>query len=245
MTLSVAMITYQADRTLEQTLKCISSVADQIVIVDSFSTDKTAEIAQKYGAEFSQSNFENYGLQKQKAMDLCTGTWVLLLDDDEYVDEELCANLENLKKSDSELDAYRIPRSLIFLGTKFNYGKESKSPKLILYRNGLGEMSKSEVHEELRVNGGIGHMSGILWHDYRESYNESLVKMDKYARLWAESSDKKVSTFDLWLRKNFSFFKNYILDGNFLNGKAGRLWSKSLSYYQYKKYLYLYQLNEK
>ncbi len=245
MTLSIAMITYQAERTLDMTLSHIAPVADEIVIIDSHSTDATSEIASKYGARFIQSDFENYGRQKQKAMDECRGTWVLLLDDDEYADDQLLSSLAQLKQKDSHYNAFNIPRSLIFLGIKFRYGKESKSPKLILYRNGNARMKPSDVHEELIVEGEIGTLKGILWHDYRETYEESIAKMDKYAKLWAKSQKKMVTKTDLWLRKHFSYFKNYILDGNFLNGEAGRLWAKSLSYYQYQKYLYLYNLNKK
>ncbi len=244
MTLSVAMITYQAERTLDHTLECIAPVADEIIIVDSYSTDTTAQIAKKYNANFTQSTFDNYGSQKQKAMDLCTGSWVLLLDDDEYASPELVSQLQNLKMQDSPYDALTVPRSLIFMGQKFKYGKEAKSPKLILYRNGKAMMQSAAVHEVLLVDGPMGKLSGVLWHDYRETYEESITKMDKYARLWAQSRDKKVTKWDLWLRKYFSFIKNYLLDGNFLNGEAGRLWAKSLSYYQYKKYLYLYDLNK-
>ncbi len=244
MTLSIAMITYQAARTLEKTLECIAPVADEIVIVDSYSTDDTEKIAKKFGAKFYQSPFENYGSQKQKAMDKCKGTWVLLLDDDEYADELLQKSLLKLKTTDTPHAALTVPRSLIFMGTSFRHGKESKSPKLILYRNGNAKMISHTVHENLAVEGSVGKINGILWHDYRETYEESIAKMDKYAKLWAESKNKKVSTLDLWLRKNFSFFKNYILDGNILNGKAGYYWSRSLSYYQYKKYLYLYQLKK-
>ncbi len=244
MTLAVAMITFQSERTLRKTLECIKPVADEIIIVDSGSTDATLKIAEEFQADIHHSPFETYGLQKQKAIKYANSTWVLLLDDDEYVDEKLVESLSNLKLNDSEHAAFRLPLSLIFLGKKFRFGKEARSMKLRLFRNGMAVMNDAQVHEKLEVRGSIGTLKGLIWHDYHESYEQSLQKMDKYAKLWAQEHRKKVSKWDIWLRRLFSFPKIYIVDFNFLNGKAGYLWSKSLALYQYKKYQYLYDLNQ-
>lgn len=239
------MITYRAGRTLDHTLSIVSPLADEIIILDTGSDDETEAIAEKYQAIFKQSPFLDFSTQKQKAINLATSTWVLLLDDDEYLDEDMVEAIKRLKESDSPYDGYFLPRSLYFMDTLFRYGKEAKSPKLILFRNGRASMDGSQVHESLIVDGPVTKMPGLMWHDSFADYADAIQKMDRYAQIWAESHQKNVSKFYIWLRKYPGFLKNYLFDLNFLNGKAGYCWSKVITYYQYKKYQYLYDSNIK
>ncbi len=240
--LSVAMICYNSERTLDKTLNLVETLADEIIIIDSYSTDATKEIAKKYGAQIIDKDFTGFSSQKQFAIDHCTSDWILLLDDDEYIQETLAKSIREGMQTEEAL--YGLPRSLYFMNYKFWIGSEHKIPTYRLFPRGEAFMNQKAVHEELYSSLPKKKLRGEMLHDSFASYDACIQKLDRYAKLFAESSEKKCSAIYPYLRGAFAFFQTYFLKLNFLNLKAGYYWSRAQTFYQYKKYKYLWELNQ-
>ncbi len=240
--LSIAMICYNSERTLQRTLDQIEQLADEIVIVDSHSTDATRSIAERFGARIISHDFGGFSSQKQLAIDHCTGDWVLLLDDDEYIQESLLRSIREGIAEGARL--YGLPRSLYFLGFKFWIGSEHKIPTYRLFPRGEGYMDQKMVHEQVLSPLPQKVLNGEMLHDSFEDYADCIRKMDRYARLFAESRTTRIWGVYPYFRGVWAFFQTYVLKLNFLNLKAGFYWSCAQTYYQYKKYKYLWSLNK-
>jgi glycosyltransferase involved in cell wall biosynthesis len=243
--ISAAILTYNSEKHIENVLKKLYW-CDEIVIVDSYSTDATLEICKKYTNLVFQNKFEGFGPQKQVLMARCANDWILSIDSDEVVDDELITNITKLTLADFEENAgFLINRKHIFLDKQFQYGKESSAWILRLFNKQKGNVTANIVHESIKVNGNISKVKGPLLHYTISELKDAIHKMDLYAQLKAQEyfkNNKKNTWIKLYITFPFTFFREYFLNKNFMNGYQGYIWSFLVAQGAALKYYYLSEL---
>ena len=213
MQLSVAIATYNEEDNIKNCLDSVSSWVKEIVIVDGGSDDKTLDIAQKYNAKIIKTdNPPNFHINKQKAINACTGDWILQLDADEVVTKELKEEIlgvisQQLTANSQQLaNGYWIPRKNYFLGTFLKKGGQYPDYTLRLYRNGKGRLPAKSVHEQAEVEGNTDYLHHPLLHYSYPNFAHYLDHFNRYTSIMAtELEEKKVS------RGIFSFLKFMII----------------------------------
>ena len=245
MSLSVALLTYNSERKLEEVLESVKGIADEIVALDSGSTDRTLEILKSYGAKVYQREFDNFVNQKNYLLSLTTKEWVLFLDDDEVLTPQLASSIEEALKN-SQFDGYYLNRLTNYLG---RWIKHAWYPdwQLRLAKREKCRWVGSEVHESLKVEGRVGYLKGDMLHYSYSSVSEHLSKIDRYSTLYARGAlkrGKKFSLLKLLTSPAGAFVRRYFLKRGFLDGFEGFVLSVMASYYTFLKYLKLWELEK-
>lgn len=220
--LSVAIITLNAASQLEA---CLQSVrfADDIVVVDSGSSDGTPALAERCGARVVQQEWLGFGPQKQFAVEAARHDWVLCLDADERVTPELQAAIENALKSPSTA-AFQFPRCNRFLGRYLRHGEGYPDWSLRLFDRRQARWSNDAVHEKVETQARIGKLNGDLLHDSAESLATYLTKQNRYTTLAAEmalAAGKRASFGRIALSPLVRFVKFYFIRQGFRDGLPG------------------------
>ena len=227
MKLSITLITLNSEKNLKSVLEAVSW-ADEIVLVDSGSTDKTFEIAQKFKAKIVYRAFDSYGSQKNFATQQASNDWILSLDDDEILTPELQKEIQNLDLQSTDFQGFKIPRSLIFLGKLLRFSGEYKRLILRLFNRKHGNWNAEYVHESVEVNGKVGALKHQILHDSYRDLTDYFNKFNKYTSLGAKTlaeRGKTASTFKIISRFPTTFLKIYLLKGSCLDGYAGFMWA--------------------
>ncbi|HHF7374237.1 glycosyltransferase family 2 protein [Legionella bozemanae] len=227
MTLSVIIITKNEERNIR---KCLESVrfADEIIVLDSGSTDKTVAIAKEYTEHVFSTDWPGYGAQKQRALSKAQGDWVLNLDADESVSEELQREILEAMASDSA-DAFRIAIQMYFYNQPLKY---SSSPKrhARLFKRANAYFSSDIVHEKIVLpeEARIGKIKSTIMHHSFKDVSHVLYKMNKYSSYSAKTyilNKKKTSFIKTLASTSWMFFRCYILQRGFLDGRIGFLFA--------------------
>ncbi len=179
-TLSVVLITLNEAANLPRTLKSVSW-AQQIVVVDSGSTDATIEIARSLGAQVIEEPWKGFADQKNSAIAHATGEWVLSLDADEDVSPELAREIQALLQGEPPFSAYRIPRLNHFLGRPLRHGGYWPDPKLRLFRKGAARFAQRPVHETMEADGPVGTLASPLLHHCYPTLEDYIEHMNRYS----------------------------------------------------------------
>ena len=230
LTLSIALITRNEEASLARTLSSVRW-ADEIVIVDNGSTDRTEAIARDFAAKFFPEAWKGFGAQKNSAIAKCTGDWVLSLDADEEVSPGLAAEIRALLLASPAHDAWFIPRRNFFLGRWIRHGGYYPDPKLRLFRRGAALFEERAVHETMRSVGSAGRLRGDLLHHAYPTLDAYIEHMNRYSALGSEqalaqgkSSRGPLSfLWNVWIVPAATFQYNYFLRGGFLDGREGLL----------------------
>lgn len=227
-TLSVCVITKnEADR-IRTCLDSVKHLADEIVILDSGSTDNTVEIIREYTDKVWVTDWPGFGLQKQRCLEKAQMDWVLFIDADESLDktaQEALAKL--LAQPNIEEVAFTIKWGVVRHGKMLRFGRSGRSPLRLFIREG-SSFSPDQVHEKvLHPEGKVSRLPGILMHYTVRDYGEALAKNAKYGWLgsqkYFERGRRNYSLLVVILRAFWTFFQIYILRGGFLDGKIGLL----------------------
>lgn len=252
LTLSVALITKNEEGNLERTLASVRW-AQEIVIVDSGSTDRTPEIARRFGAQFFTEDWKGFGAQKNSALAKCTGDWVLALDADEEVSDPLAQEIRSLLAGQPAHDAYFLPRRNFFLGRWIRRGGYYPDPKLRLFRRGSASFAERAVHETMRCAGSTGRLRGDLLHHAYPTLDAYIEHMNRYSALGAAQavgrgkSSRSLPAF-LWnvcVTPVATFQYNYFLRLGFLDGREGFLLHLYHSVYVSWKYAKAWELSRR
>jgi len=245
------MITKNEEANLPRALESVRW-ADEVVIVDSGSTDATLEIARKAGAKVFEEPWKGYSGQKNSAIALATGEWILSLDADEEVSPELTGEIGWLLEDEPACCAYWIPRRNHFLGKALSHGGYWPDLKLRLFRAGAAQFEKRPVHETLKTDGPVGRLAGPLLHHCYPTLEEYIEHMNRYssegARLLAqarrESKSLPVFMWNAILNPAATFIYNYIFRLGFLDGREGLLMHLNHSVYIHWKFVKAWRMGK-
>jgi glycosyltransferase involved in cell wall biosynthesis len=221
-TLSVALITFNEEQNLLRTLASVSW-ADQIVVVDSGSTDRTVKLARAAGAHVLIQPWLGFAAQKNFAIEHCRGDWILSLDADEGVSDELAREIRELLRSHPEDDGFLIPRRNFFLGRAMLHGGFYPDPKLRLFRRTRAAFAPRSVHETMRLDGVAGSLKGELLHFAYPTLAGYIEHMNRYSTLAAEELPRPSFLLHVLVNPIATFLYNYILRLGFLDGREGLL----------------------
>jgi glycosyltransferase involved in cell wall biosynthesis len=240
MSLSVVIITYNEERNIERCLKSISCVADEIVVVDSYSSDQTVYICEKYNARVVQRAFAGYGNQKQFATNQARFDFVLSLDADEELSEQLANSIINVK-SNWLYDCYSFNRRNFYCNKPIRFCGWYPDKQIRLYNKLKINWNNKNVHESIEVQQKqkAFHLNGDLNHYTCQTVNEHKEKEKKYAKMSADILTKKgksISWITPYIKYYFRFFKTYIIKLGILDGNYGLVISKTLAKSAFDKY---------
>lgn len=245
MKLSVGIITYNEEKRIGRTLDSIKDIADEIIIVDSESTDKTVEIAKSKGAKVFVEKWKGYGPQKNSVLEKCTGEWILLLDADEVVSIPLREKIkEIINNNKNKYSVYKIKLRNIAFGREIKFGGWDDYV-IRLWKNGEVKISNREVHEKYETDSKIGKIKNLLIHYTYENIEQFLEKLNRYTSESATEyikNNKNASIAKIYSKMLFRFIKMYILQLGFLDGYEGYLLAKYSSIYTMTKYTKLREM---
>lgn len=235
--LSVTIITLNEENRIR---KCLESVswADEIILVDSFSNDKTLELAKLYTNKIFQREFDNFANQKNIALEKAHCDWVLSLDADEVVNNELRKEILETIALPNSADGYYVRRRNFFLGKELRFGGAGKDKQLRLFRKSKASF-RNIVHEEIRIDGKTEILKNHLIHKNANNLDDYFRKLNLYMDLESELIIKRglnVSFFDIYLKPWIRFFYYFFLKYGFLDGYQGFLFHLLSSYYMKTKY---------
>ena len=231
LSLSVALAVFNEEANLDACLSSIKDIASEIVIVDGGSTDKTVEIAGRYGAKVMvEENRANFHINKQHAIDACTSEWILQLDADERVSSMLATEIKNiLSTPGAQVDAYYLKRRNYFLGRWMNKGGMYPDPVIRLFRQGKAHLPQASVHELMSVDGITKWLQNDLLHIADPSFSRYLLRSNRYTTLQADDwlKDKKIGVdtgsillYMIW-KPMYRFFEIYLRHKGFMDGFPG------------------------
>lgn len=244
--ISAVIITKNEEDRIARAVQSVG-FCNEIIIVDSNSTDKTCKIATDLGAKVVQQPFLGYGAQKNAGFELANELWILSIDADEEVSKALATEITKTISSVNQPSAYSIPRKNYFLGQPLKYGREGKDRLVRLFQKGKASYDNALVHERMDVAGQIKKLNSPLYHYTYRDLDHAKEKMNKYATLGAkalQNKGKSRSLLAIIMLHPIYFLKHYLVYGNILNGKIGWTWSKLMASYHTLKYKKLRVLNK-
>jgi glycosyltransferase involved in cell wall biosynthesis len=228
---------------------CLASVsfADQLVVVDSGSTDGTAELARQLGAEVTlYADWQGFGIQKGRALALAKCDWVLSVDADERVTPELKREIQNVMAV-QRFEAYSVPRLSSFCGQYMHHSGWYPDRVLRLFRQGKAQFSDDVVHEKVLTQLEVGQLQNDLLHETYRDMSHMLAKSDAYSTAGAAAMFKRgqsASVAEAVVRASWAFIRTYVLRRGFLDGQLGFVLATSVSQTTYHRYIKLWLLGQ-
>lgn len=241
--LSVTIITYNEERQIREALETVKW-ADEIVVVDSYSTDRTVEICKEYGAKVLYKEFVGFGALKNLAVDSASHDWILNLDADERITEDLRWEIEKAL-ANPRADGYRIPRKTYFLGQWIKHcGWYPDYKSLQLFNRRKGRYTEALVHERVELKGVEGYLKGHVLQYPFQNLHHFIEKQNRYSTLMAEEMVKREVQFRIHQFVShplFMFLKMFVIRQGFRDGKVGLILSGLYTYYTFLKYAKLWE----
>lgn len=227
LSLSVVIITLNEEANLARTLASVAW-ADEIIVLDSGSTDRTREVAESFQANFFVEPWKGFAAQKNSALRKASGDWVLSLDADEEVEPALGQEIQQVLALGPSANGFWISRKNFFLGRWIRHGGFYPDPKLRLFRRGTASFEDRLVHEDVRLEGPAAKLRNHLLHHAYPTLDSYLEHMNRYSSLGAQmvTASKGRAGFsfgDIVIRPHLTFIYNYFLRGGFLDGREGLL----------------------
>ncbi|MDR2893740.1 MAG: glycosyltransferase family 2 protein [Deltaproteobacteria bacterium] len=245
MKLSVAIISFNEEANIRRTLEAIRPLADEIVVLDSFSTDNTVSIARELGAQVFQAPWPGYIEQKNACLEKCNGEWVLSLDCDEVVSPELAESIRQAMNNPQKYAGFTLNRRTFYLGRLLCHAWQPDRKLRLVRRAASPKWTGDNPHDRLCVDGPLGHCHGDLVHYSYRDFSAHMAQTQRFAKQIAESyyaKGRKAGYADLLFRPPFVFFKRFILQRACLDGVPGLLAAVSSAAYSYMKYAFLWEL---
>jgi glycosyltransferase involved in cell wall biosynthesis len=238
--ISACIITYNEENNIRRCIEALAQIADEVLVVDSFSKDSTVTIAQSLGARVLQRTFTGYGDQKLYAQDQAQHDWVLSIDADEVISPELKQALLQVKEHPTK-DAYYINILANYCGQWIRHCGWYPQPKLRLYNRRKGSMLIDKVHEgiSLEDDARVAYLKGDLLHYSYNTISDHLKKLEVYSEIGARSSverGRNVSLLKLIIAPRLQFVADYFLKLGFLDGYYGYILCRNSAFGSFVKY---------
>ena len=244
--LSAVLIAKDEERDLPGALDSVRGLADEVVVLlDASTRDASEAVARAAGALVSRRAFDGYGAQKQAALELASGDWVLSLDADERVTPELAAEIKRaLAAGDGAPDGFEIPFAVRFMGKDLRWGGLGGERHLRLFRRAAGRFSSGAVHEGIELAGPVGRLSGRMRHEPYRDLSEYLAKLDAYTTLAARRRLEAGVRPRLWHHGllPWEFFSRAVLRLGLLDGLPGLVWAGLSAFHRWLKYAKLAEM---
>jgi glycosyltransferase involved in cell wall biosynthesis len=242
--LSVSIISFNEAENIGRTLESVYRLASEIIVVDSFSTDKTCEIASKYGACVYHEAWKGHIAQKNSALSRCSNPWILSLDCDEVVSSKLAEAIVAAVSS-NKYDSYFVRRRSHYLGKLLKYSWYPDRKLRLVKRSAQPRWEGYDPHDKLVANGSFGELEGDLLHYSYKNLEDHFLRLVKYAHIASQAyykAGRRFSCRQAFMRACFAFFKRYILQRGFLDGVHGYVVAMSSFTYVLLKYFFLWEL---
>jgi glycosyltransferase involved in cell wall biosynthesis len=238
MKITATIITLNEERKIVRAIESLRC-CDEILILDSGSTDRTVELATNLGARVLEAGWRGYAGQKNWAAGQATHDWILSLDADEALSEALEAEIWNLKKTGPQCDAYIMPRQAQYLGRWILHSGWYPDRKVRLYDRRKAKWVGDFVHESVQAKGPIGHLQSNILHFTCDSLSEHLRTLDRYTTLAAEELVSRKVEVPIWkmiVDPPWTFVKAYFFQRGFLDGVEGMIICYMAAFYTFLKY---------
>ncbi len=245
--ISVCMITFNNVRTVEKALKSVLPWANEIIVVDSFSTDNTPKIAKKYANHFEQRQWPGHMDQYNYCISKAKNKWVIFIDADEEISSELSQEImQRIKTDSSKYDGYIIHRRTFYLGRWIMRGGWVPDYEIRLFKKSKGAF-KGGLHAKVVVQGKVGTLNNFYFHYNYRDIADQIDTINNYSDTAARdmiAEGRKFSFIDLIFRPPFRFIKEYLIKRGFLDGMPGFVIAVSTVYYVFIKYAKLWELQK-
>jgi glycosyltransferase involved in cell wall biosynthesis len=244
MKLSAIVITRDNERTIGRCMESLA-FADEIIVVDSGSTDRTLEICRGAGAQVYEADWPGHGPQKNRALARATGDWVLSIDSDEWATPELSGEIKRAIGASTTHDAYAIPRRSSFCGRYMRHSGWWPDYVVRLFRREAARFTDDHTHERLVVQGSAGRLRTPIMHEAIIDLDQMLLKMNAYSSSYAQMKLERGARGSLAaavLHGAWAFFRTYVIRLGFLDGREGFILAVANaegSYYRYVKLMML------
>ena len=247
-TVACSVVSYNEEKNLQHCLESAKWM-DEIVVVDSFSTDRTMEIARTYTDKIFQRPWRGFGDQKNYAMDQASTDWVFILDSDERIPAELQVEIEAVLSAGSKEGpvAYYVPRHNYYFGSLVLHAGCYPDYQLRLFRRGIGHLDDAEPHNKFLFTGDSAYLSAPLVHLTRPTLHNYFEKFPNFTTLAAQDrarTKRHVRSTDLLFRPIFTFFKYFVVRKGYRDGMSGFLVSALSSLYTFVKYAKLWHMTQ-
>lgn len=248
--LSVVIITFNEENIIEECVSAAQKVADEIVIIDSFSTDKTKEICEHLGVKFIEQTWLGYSAQKNFGAAQAKNDWILSLDADEVLSQEFIANLNQVKNFENNT-VYQVCRLNHYCGQWIKHGRWYPEWRNRIYHKNQAKWNGDLVHEDLEIidhntKTSFSKIKGDVFHYSMKSKEEHLEKIEQYSTLSAlklKQNNKSASFVKRYLSPAFKFISDYIFRAGFLDGRLGFQIAQLSAYETFLKYQKLHKTN--
>ena len=246
--ISAVIIAFNEEEHIGKCLASLTGITDEIIVVDSFSTDSTKEICNKFNVRFIEHEFEGYVEQKNYALSFALNAYVLSLDADEELSEELKASILKIKNN-PEADGYKINRLTNYCGKWIKHSGWYPDPHVRLFDRSKGKWTGINPHDKFRLNPGrrVKRLKGDLYHWYCSSIEEHIDKINRFSTIMAREyfrKGKKTGLFTAVAHKWWRFIRTYIFSAGFLDGYIGHAACSISAYSSFLKYAKLRKMNE-
>lgn len=251
MTLSVCIITLNEETNIVRTLASVKDIADEIIVVDSGSTDQTVPLAQAHGAKVFTEPWKGFAAQKNSSLAKATCDWILSLDADEEVSPELAGSIKSLLTSGTapQFAGYTMNRRNLYMKRWIKHSGYYPDPKLRLIKRGAAEFELRAVHEDMKMAGPLGHLEGDMIHHAYPTLESFIEHANRYSTLGAQMVVEKhpvgFSFINIVLRPMVRFLYSYIFRAGFLDGREGLLVLMTHAAYVSWKYAKAWEMSKK
>lgn len=245
--ISVVIIAFNEEKNVRAALES-AKWADEVVVVDSFSTDKTPDICREYTDRVYQEKWRGFSGQKTYAVGLARNDWVFVLDADERFTDELIREISGLMFEGQSMAGYYVPRRNHFMGREIKHCGWSPDYSIRLFDRKRGAFKDRAVHEAVELSGEAGYLKAPMLHYTYDSISDYIIRMDKYSALAAEEMRKEgrsAGPSDMALNPVFTFLKMFLVRQGFRDGIHGLVISMLYSFYTFSKYAKLWEMREK
>ena len=243
--ISACVICYNEEQKIARCLRSLTW-CDEIVVLDSYSTDRTVEICRKFTDRVHQHEWLGYVGQRNLVRDLSSNAWVLFLDSDEEVSAALRGEiLGELDRGASDYVGYEFPRQVHYLGKWIRHGEWYPDVKLRLFKKAYGRTEGMEPHDKVAVNGRVKRLRNPLWHYTYDSVSDHMDTLNRFSSITARQrfvQGERLRWTDLMFRPGLRFLKGYFIKRGFMDGAHGLIVAVLSAYGSFAKYAKIWEL---